>query len=188
MPKKDTITFEVEPAAVLEAAEWLIKHDPFSRSIMTASLTPEQRLARETEYLTRVNRTAEQMIGWLRRRNRLKSPMVRTRLCLDRDLVAWMANFDRTRGLFGSSAKSTIPVGAQYFFSRCKIESSRRVGRPRMSPQEAHLRIMSDLPSNIPHSTYYRLTARQSEGFARRSNDLSGLLRLAASREPKTPE
>lgn len=190
MPKGGTVTFEVEPAAVAAAVQWIVQQDPFSRSIFIDALSPQDRLAREHEYLQRVNRTAAALIGWLQRRKRLQKPMERAALCIDRDLAKWMADFEAPRGLFGSTARaarSNRPVAVQYFFSRCASAISRPRGRPRITPDEASRRLREKLPSEIPSTSYARLIAREAEGLAH-PGVLASLLAEAARRVPKTPD
>ena len=189
MPKGGTVTFEVEPAAVFIAVRWLVEHDPFSRSVFIDALLPEDRAAREKEYLARVTRAARVLIGWLKRRKRMERDMERMPLNIDRDLAEWMATFDRSRqrGMFGQRKTSSVPIGAEYFFTRCANAVNRRAGRPRITPLEASQRLAEKLPSEIPTSSHYRLMAREAEGLST-TNALNGLLTAAAQRTPKTPE
>lgn len=183
MPKGGTVTFEIEPRAVLEAAGWLLKRDPYApdkQSIVIAALDPEDRKRREAEHWQRVSDATTLLIGWLRRRNRIGAPDKRANLCLPREIANWLAGFERPRasrgGIFGSAARSvprtdSMPVPAELFFLRCRLASTKRMGRPRLTPDQAGKRLAID--TEMADSSFYRLAARRDGGDLAK---LSGLL------------
>lgn len=193
MPKGDTVTFEIEPRAVLDAADWLLNRDPYraeNQSLLIASLSPETREAYEAEHWERVNEAIPLLLGWLQRRNRYATPDKKMNICLPRSVVKWLAGFDRPRiprgGIFGASvrpsARSVSMRGpAEVFFFRCLVATSRRMGRPRLTPDQAAKRLAAH--AEMADSTMWRLTARSS------GNDQSRLASLMAQiAKAKTPD
>jgi hypothetical protein len=191
MPKGGTITFPVEPRAVLGAADWLLRRDPYApetMSIVLASLDPKTRKARAVEHWQKVSDATLLMLGWLHRRNRIASPDVKTNITLPREMVQWLGGFDAPRlrgGIFGSSAARTPRAGsmtapAELFFFRCRVAGNRKMGRPRLTPDQAARRLQHD--TELAESTVWRLTARSAQTDIAR---LSGL--LATLKACKTP-
>lgn len=190
MPKGGTVTFEIEPRAVLEAVGWLLKRDPYAagkQSIVIAALAPDDRERREAEHWRRVSEAATLLIGWLRRRKRTATPDHKSNICLPRETANWLAGFERPRisrgGIFGSSAPrvfsaDAMPRPAELFFLRCRMACTKKMGRPRLTPDQAAKRLAHD--TEMADSSFYRLAAREKR------NDLATLSSLLASLIPPT--
>lgn len=186
MPKAGTVTFDIEPLAVIQALTWLIGHNPYRKEtmgIMIAALTPEQRAERETAFLKQGNDAADVLLAWLRRRKRIATPLQKQALCLDRPMADWLAKFDRPRlGVFGDARSSSMTLPAEYFFLRCRVAVTRKMGRPRITPDQAAKRLAADEVAMSDRS-FYRMLKRESENL--RPNALAALMQKAATR--KTP-
>lgn len=166
MPKSGTVTFEIEPLAVLEGLSWLLSHNPYRKEkmgILVSALSPEEREEREASFLKRGNDAANILLSWLRRRQRLKTPIKKVPLCIERSLADWLASFDRSRlGIFGQSRSSSMTLPAEYFFLRCRVAVTRRMGRPRITPDQAARKLAEDTDAMSDRS-FYRLMKREAE-------------------------
>jgi len=170
MPKGGTLTFPVEPQGVLDATGYLLRRDPYAPDTLApfiAAMDPELRKAKEVEYWHRVADATMLMLGWLNRRNRLAKPYTKVNICLPRETVTWLGGFDLPKlsrgGLFGASspAQSIRSQAADIFFFRCRMASSRKMGRPRLTPDQAAKRLQQD--AEMADSTYWRMAARSGE-------------------------
>ena len=173
MPKGNTVTFEIEPRAVAVAAHWLFHHDPYApgrQGLFIASLTEQQRAERQAEYQLKVQKAVRRLVKWLERNEweRLEKPTETFNLCLPREMTKWLGSFEpaspRRGGIFGSSARvgrlpASMPEEAARFFFRCRLASSRKMGRPRLTPDQAARRLDHD--KLMADSSWHRLVARR---------------------------
>lgn len=189
MPKGGTVTFDVEPQAVLEAVGWLLDYDPYEAhapSLLMPILTPEQRASRQIAWEHQVGKAARPLVKWLKRTKRYERPFERMPLCLDREITQWLANYapSANGGLFGSSArkppahKAPKSAAALLFFSLCRKASNRRMGRPRLSSAKVDERLVET--SNLSTTTLWRMMKRAEK----RAPDIGALLAAYTSKTP----
>ena len=180
MPKAGDVTFAIEPLAVLEAVGWLLSYEPntsHASALLTAPLTASQLAEREQAWRQRVGKATLPLLHWLRRRRRLERYNEAMPICLDRQLVKWLAEFAPSRhgGIFGSAntkkLKAPKPQSVQHFFSACRAAVSKRVGRPKITPSKAAARLRTS-SSDMPSTTLWRMEKVASE----RLPEIRGLL------------
>lgn len=191
MPKGGTVTFRVEPRAVIEAVLWLRDRDPFApgrEGILIVCLTDEEKDARKAKHWGMVAEAERILIKWLRRGGRFAKENEPANLCLPKDLAKWLAGFTppsaRRGGLFGSAGRAKVPpsgmpVAAELFFFRCQVATTRRMGRPRQTPDQAARRL--DAEQNMADSSWHRLTNRRD---GKETQTLAGLLARLSIKTP----
>lgn len=180
MPKAGDVTFQIEPLPVLEAVGWLLNYEPntaHASALLTASLTASQLAEREQAWRQKVGKATLPLLDWLRRRRRLERYNEAMPLCLDRQLVKWLAEFAPSThgGIFGRAnaikRKAPKPEGVQYFFLACRAAVSKRVGRPKITPAKAAT-LLRTSSSKMPSTTLWRMEKVANE----RLPEIRGLL------------
>lgn len=187
MPKGGTVTFEIEPLAVLKAAGWLLDYQPYgahASGLMLAALTPEELEAKAGVWQRQVAEVSGKLLRWVRRGRRIERYAEPMPLCLDRETVAWLANYapSTNGGLFGSSHRPRLLApkdpAADHFFRACRKATSRRTGRPRLSRAEVAERLVHT--EKLSATTLWRMLKIDEQ----RIPDLGGLLASLANKTP----
>jgi hypothetical protein len=189
MPKGGTVTFEIEPLAVLKAAGWLLDYQPYgahASGLMLAALTPEELEAKAELWQRQVAEVTKQLLGWVRRRKRIERYTEPMPLCLDRELVVWLGNYapSASGGLFGSSSRKPPRLlapkdpAAEHFFRACRKATTRPMGRPKLSRAVVAERLVDT--EKLSSTTLWRMLKIDEQ----RLPDITGLLATIGKKTP----
>lgn len=187
MPKAGDVTFNIEPIAVLEAVGWLLAYKPYSdhgSSLVLSTMSPDDIEAAQKEWDAKVVESTIPLLDWVRRRKRILRYLEPMPLCLDRALVEWLAKYAQPAGggLLARNlrnppvSKAPKTEAAMHFFGACRMATTRRVGRPRLSRDEIVARVA--IVGALPESSAQRILKRDAVP------DIQSLLAALASKTP----
>ena len=188
MPKGGTVTFEVQPFAVIEAVDWLLSYDPFGAhaALPLSNFAAGSHAEGQAAWQMRVADACRPLVKWLKRGKRYERPFQKTPLCLDREIARWLGNYAPARngGLFGNSSrkspshKAPKSAAALYFFSACRSATTRRMGRPRLSRREIDER--ANDTAKLANTTAWRMVKLSEQ----RLPNIEGLLEAYFQKTP----
>lgn len=188
MPKAGDVTFSIEPVAVLEAVGWLMAYEPNTAhaSALLVTLTPEREVERAVAWNGKVMDATLPLLRWLKRgggkRLSREERLVPAPLCIDRQILEWLAKFAPTAGGLIGGVRKRVPKSpktdaAAHFFAACREAATRRVGRPKISRTKAAQRLVHQ-SSQLPPTTLWRMAKIAGD----REPDIQKLLKAYAAK------